>query len=153
MAIICITPICPGTILAPYSLNCPRLISEMMPISDARERNINTNRARLQHIFMSKYFADYEHVLLLDSDVVITQNAIDMLLNAWKPGFVPCANTKGGPTDHVVASCALIGRKDYSEIDYLTNPNLCQCRKLKNPFYVDGAVGYEFKNRKIYGSF
>ena len=145
MDVIVVTPICPGTILAPYSLGYPRLISEMSPIAAARERSINTNRARLQRMFVSKYFCDYELVLLLDSDVIVTKETVDKLIAAWKPGLVPCANTKGCETDHVVASCALIGRKDYSEIDYLKDPDICQCKKLQNSFYVDGAVGYEVR--------
>ena len=104
-------------------------------------------------MFLSKYFADYELVLLLDSDVVVTRETVDKLAAAWKPGLVPCANTKGTVTDHVVASCALIGRKDYSEVDYLTNPDICQCKKLKNTFYVDGATGYEIKRGRMHGSF
>ena len=107
------------------------------------EVNINMNRARLQRLFVAKHFQDFELVLLLDSDVEVTRETVEMLVNAWKPGTTPCANTKGHVGTHVVASCALVGRMDYAEIDYLARPYECQCKKVPNPFYVEGAIGRE----------
>ena len=141
--VLVVTPIAPGTVLAPYSLGLPRLVSELAPSVRCRELNININRARLQRMFMGDYFPLYEFVLLLDSDVVVTRETVDMLEKAWKPCTTPCANTKGHETDHVVASCALIHRTDYSRIDYLSNIYECQCKKVPSPFYVDGAIGSE----------
>lgn len=143
MAVIAVTPVAPGTVLAPFSLGIPRLVSELAPSVSVRERNININRARLQKMFMREQFGKYEFVLLLDSDVVVDPEVLDKLMAAWKPGTTPCANTKGAETDHVVASCALIHRNDYADIDYLDKPGECQCLKVPNPFYVDGAVGRE----------
>lgn len=141
--ILVLTPTAPGTILAPYSLGLPRLVSELAPSVKIRERNININRARLQQIFVARYFTKYEYVLLLDSDVVVSRETVDMLLKAWKLGTTPCALTKGLCEGHVVCACSLVHRADYEKVDYLSDLSQCQCMKLPNPFYVDGAIGYE----------
>lgn len=141
--VIIVTPIAPGSVLAPCDLGAPRLVSELTPSVTSREANINMNRARLQRMFMTRHFPKYEFVLLLDSDVVVSKETVEKLMKAWKPGTTPCANTKGHEGGHVVASCALIGRQDYAEIDYMTKPYECQCRKVPNPFYVEGAAGAE----------
>lgn len=144
MNILAVTPIRPGTIIAPCNLGkIPRLISELVPVHGAREVNININRARLQKMFVEKYFGLYDFVLLLDSDVAVDFQTVQLLVDAWKPGTVPCTNTKGIQTDHVVASCALISRADYRNVDYVTNPYTCQCMKLPNTFYVKGALAKE----------
>ena len=141
--ILVLTPIAPGTVLAPYSLGLPRLVSEVAPSVKVRERNINLNRARLQEMFLSRYFTRYEYVLLLDSDVVVSRETVDMLLKAWTPETTPCAITKGLCEGHVVCACSLVHRNDYEKVDYLSELSQCQCMKLPNPFYVDGAVGFE----------
>lgn len=143
MAVIALTPIAPGTILAPCELGLPRLVSELAPSVQGRERNINMNRARLQELFMRKYFPKYEFVLLLDSDVVVTRAVFDKLLAAWAPGTTPCAITKGDTEGHVVCACALIHRADYAKVDYLSDMLQCQCMKLPSPFYVEGAIAEE----------
>ena len=141
--ILVLTPVAPGTVLAPYALGLPRLVSELAPSVKVRERNININRARLQSIFVTKYFPKYEYVLLLDSDVVVSREAVNLLLKAWTPDTTPCACTKEGNGGHVVCSCALVHRTDYEKVDYLSEMMQCQCMKLPHPFYVDGAKGYE----------
>jgi hypothetical protein len=141
--IIILTPVAPGTIIAPCSLPYPRLISELAPSVALRECNININRARLQRMFMTQHYNKYDFVLLMDSDVVVPPNAGDELLSKWKPGTTPCINTKGNTIDHVVTSCALVARTDYARVNYLEKLNECQCLKLPNPFYLDGIVGYE----------
>lgn len=138
-----LTPIAPGTILAPCELGLPRLVSELAPSVQGRERNINLNRARLQELFMRKYFPRYEFVLLLDSDVVVTRAVFDKLVAAWAPGTTPCAITKGDTKGHVVCACALIHRADYAKVDYLSDMLQCQCMKLPSPFYVEGAIAEE----------
>lgn len=143
MKLMILTPTTPGAVMAPCALPYPRMVSEQAPSVISREVNINMNRARLQRMFVAKHFQDFEFVLLLDSDVEVTRETVEMLVKAWKPGTTPCANTKGGLGSHVVASCALLGRKDYSEIDYMSNPYECQCKKVPNPFYVEGAFGEE----------
>lgn len=143
MEVMVLTPTTPGAVLAPYTLGFPRMVSEQAPSVTCREVNINMNRARLQRLFVAKHFQDFELVLLLDSDVEVTRETVEMLVKAWKPGTTPCANTKGHVGTHVVASCALVGRRDYAEIDYLARPYECQCKKVPNPFYVEGAIGRE----------
>ena len=96
-------------------------------------------------MYISRYFSQYEFVLLMDSDVVVEKDAVDRLIAEWHPGVTPCINTKGCISDHVVTSCALVGRSDYGKVDYLTNLYECQCLKLPNPFYVEGLSGYEVK--------
>lgn len=144
-SVVILTPVTPGTVMAPCALGFPRIVSEQAASVACREVNINMNRARLQDMFITGYFKDYEFVLLLDSDVEVSRDTVDMLVKAWKPGTTPCANTKGHVGAHVVASCALIHRKDYMAIDYMEKPYECQCKKVPNPFYVEGAVGRENK--------
>lgn len=143
MNVLVLTPITPGVIIAPYTIGLPRMVSELAPSVSCREVNINMNRARLQRMFLTKHFNEFELLLLLDSDVEVSRDTVDMLVKAWKPGYTPCARTKNVEGSHVVASCALIGRKDYIDIDYMSNPYECQCKKVPNPFYVDGATGVE----------
>ena len=144
MKILCLTPVAPSTVLAPYSLGLPRLISELAPIRAAgREANINMNRARLQSLFIkANHLHEYSHVLLMDSDVVIDVDALEALKAAWKTETTPCIRTKQGDS-HVVTSCALVGVSDYLKINYLDNINQCQCWKLPKPFYVEGFKGEE----------
>lgn len=143
--IIILTPVAPNTIVAPCALPYPRLFSEMVPALTIREANININRARLQRMYLMEHFTEYQYILLMDSDVVTDKESIDKLVAAWKPGTVPCINTKGFDTDHIVTSCALISPNDYEKVNYTEKLNQCQCRKLPNPFYVDGTVGHEIK--------
>ncbi len=143
MAVIALTPIAPGTVLAPFTLGVPRLVSELAPSVKVREANINLNRARLQEMFVRRLFPKYEFVLLLDSDVIVGRGVLDKLMVAWKPGTTPCAITKGDTEGHVVCACALIHRTDYEKVDYLSDLYRCQCTKLPNPFYVPDAIGEE----------
>ncbi len=143
MAVIALTPIAPGTVLAPFTLGIPRLVSELPPSVKVREANINLNRARLQEMFVRRLFPKYEFALLLDSDVVIGTDALDKLMAAWMPGKTPCAVTKGSMEGHVVCACSLIHRTDYEKVDYLSDLFRCQCTKLPGPFYVPDAIGEE----------
>lgn len=141
--IIAATPIPPGGILAPYTLGLPRVVSEVAPsFHTTREREININRHRLQGFVLS-HRREYDFVLLLDADVVVGPEILEKLMAAWKPGTTPCINTKGMPTGHVIASCALISMEDYSNIDYLKDAQLCQCTKVPNPFYIEGIEAKE----------
>lgn len=143
MKILCLTPIAPGSVLAPYSLGLPRLVSELAPIRAGREANINMNRAKLQSLFIKvNHLHEYSHVLLMDSDVVISTEALEALKSAWKQETTPCIRTKNGD-GHVVTSCALVGVSDYLKVNYLDNINQCQCHKLPKPFYVEGFKGEE----------
>lgn len=141
--VLAITPVLKGTIVAPLGIDMPRLISEFDTVSRVREENINVNRARLQDIFLRRYFGKYEFVLLVDSDVSIKPGSLEALMSAWRPGTAPCINTKGFEGPHVVTACALVHRLDYKDVKYLDKPGECQCLKLPNPFYVDGVEGTE----------
>ena len=141
--IMVITPCVSGTVLAPYTLGLPRLVAGTEVPVKVRERRINVSRAICQEIFLKRYFQKYEFVLLMDSDVVVSRETVEKLLNAWKSGTTPCALTKGLCAGHVVCSCALVHRTDYEKVNYFSDMETCQCMKLPSPFYVDGAVGYE----------
>ena len=148
MNIVILTPIPSNVVVPPLKLNHPRVFSSVSPFHVCREVNINASRARLQEYFRKNLYRDYEFVLLMDSDVEIGQAALDVLLKAWRNGTTPCVNTKGvspKETGHVVASCALLSREDYMEVDFMRNPYECQCLKLPNPFYVEGVAGTEIK--------
>lgn len=140
-----LTPIAPKTIIAPAPLAYPRLISELAPSVSIRDENININWARLQHIFMRDYYTDFDFLLLLDSDVVITNDDVEKLGAAWKMHTTPCVNTKGGETTHIITSCALMHKCDFETINYLVDMDMCPCSKMPNPFYVEGTTGYEIK--------
>lgn len=145
MKILAVTPIKPGTILAPYSLSIERMVSEIAPCNRIREIDININRARLQSFVRNIYArAGITHILLLDSDVIATEDILEKLKAAWKPGTTACAKTQGD-TSHVLASFALIHVDDYLNIDYLSKINQCQCLKVPNPFYVDDAETTEIR--------
>ena len=142
-SIIAATPVPPGGILAPFTLGIPRVVSELAPSFHAtREHEININRHRLQGFVLNRR-RDYEFVLLLDADVIVSRDALGKLVDAWKPGTTPCVNTKGVKTGHVIASCALISMEDYANIDYLEHAELCQCLKVPKPFYIDYEGGRE----------
>lgn len=138
-----LTPISKGAVLAPCSVPLPRLVSEMESYGTTREERININRARLQEIFRRTAWDTCSHVLLLDSDVVLTEKVYSLLEDAWKPGTTACAITKWTTEGHVVAACALLDKYEYDRIDYLADIRRCQCTKVPNPFYVDGAVTEE----------
>lgn len=141
--IIAATPIPPGGILAPFTLGIPRVVSELAPTCHTtRERDINVNRFILQGKVL-QHRREYDFVLLLDADVVVGAGAVEKLMAAWKPGTTPCINTKGMPTGHVIASCALISMDDYANIDYLKDAELCQCLKVPHPFYIEYEWGIE----------
>lgn len=142
--ILVVTPVKPGTILAPYTLGLPRIVSEMAPVNANREVSININRAKLQYtVRNSRACSDYTHVLLLDSDVVVSAECIEKLCTAWKDGSTACALTKEKKGGHVISSCGLLSMEDYLSIDYFDKMAECQCTKVPSPFYVEGAVGSE----------
>lgn len=141
--IIVLTPIASGELLQPFPCY-PRIVSEMKPLHNSREVNINVNRSRLQRLFTaSPYFYDCKWVILADSDVVISAPTVQMLVDNATEGKTACANTKGTTVGHVVTSCCILSVRDYLKVDYLTEPRNCQCKKLPNPFYIQGAYAYE----------
>ena len=141
--IIVLTPIASGELLQPFPCY-PRIVSEMKPVHNSREVNINVNRSRLQHLFTaSRYFYDCKWVILADSDVVITEPTLQMLVDNATDGKTACVNTKCTTVGHVVTSCCILSVRDYLKVDYLTEPRNCQCKKLPEPFYIQGACAYE----------
>ena len=143
--VIVITPALNGTLFAPYELGFPRLVCGIEAGWLPREFRINLSRDLCQRKYMSHYMRDYEWVLLMDSDVVINNECFEKLRANAATGKTACADTKPGEKSHVVCACALVHRTDYIKVDYLDKPTECQCMKLPNPFYVEGAVGYERK--------
>ena len=142
--ILALTPIASGRLLAPYTLGLPRVVSELAPLPGVlREVNININRARLQGFFRRLYWDKFDYVLLLDSDVIVGEEIVERLLGSWKIGSAPCVRTKEKEGGHVVAACCLLHKLDYDKISYMEKPNICQCRKIPNTFYVDGVRGCE----------
>lgn len=115
----------------------------MGPVAMEREINININRARLQSIYRNKLYSKYKFVYLIDSDVVVTKEALEQLADAWKQGSTPCILTKPTASGHTVCSCCFMCGADYLKVDYMNNPRQCQCMKLPNPFYVEGLKGSE----------
>lgn len=140
---IILTPVAPGTIIPPCDLGIPRVYSEMGPVAMEREVNINVNRARLQSIYRNKLYSKYKFVYLIDSDVVVTKEALEQLADAWKQGTTPCILTKPTASGHTVCSCCFMCGADYLKVDYMHNPRQCQCMKLPHPFYVEGLKGSE----------
>ena len=142
---IVITPALNGTLLAPYELGLPRLVCGIEAGWLPREFRINLSRDLCQRKYMSHYMRDYEWILLMDSDVVIDVDCFAKLKAQAGIGKTACADTKEGKKSHVICACALVHRTDYIKVDYLSKPTECQCCKLPNPFYVEGAFGYERK--------
>lgn len=147
-----ITPLISGTLIAPCSLPFPRLVAGQDYSIPVREHRINLNRAQCREIYLRRYFHQYEFVLLMDSDVVVPEEAVYHLLDEWKAGTVPCIDTKCtgkvDPDHGVVTSCALIHRADYEKVDYLGNLDKCQCRilgSLFHTFYVKDCSGFEIR--------
>ena len=112
-------------------------VHAMAPIcsADVREISININRNQLRgnigHI-------DEEFVLLLDSDVVMTdpssvESMVDYLTGNPDIGCV-AIDTKGGNCDptHVITACAVIRTKDYIRVNYLSSATQCQCMLISN---------------------
>lgn len=143
---IILTPVYPGAIIPPSDMGFPRVFSELAPIAVQREVNINANRSRLQELYRTRFAMKYKYVFLVDSDVVASHGQLARLAEAWEPGKTPCLRTKVGETAHVVGACCFMHGADYLKINYLEAPRVCQCRKLPNPFYIEGQAS-ELKYR------
>lgn len=141
---IILTPVATGTVVPPCDLGYPRVFSEMVPVAAHRETNINTNRARLQHIYRSRLAQDYPLVFLIDSDVVVSKSDLDALIENWKgAGTTACIDTKESHGAHICCACCLLSGEDYLQVKYFDNVTACQCTKLPGPYYVDGLKGKE----------
>lgn len=150
MNAIILTPIAKGAIIPSGDFGFPRVFSELEPISPIREVNINANRSKLQDIYRRTYSIEFPFVFLIDSDVVVTKPQLEKLVENYRTGTTPCIRTKPTETSHVIGACCYLNGKDYININYLEHPDLCQCKKLPNPFYIDGVHATEIRyNREL----
>lgn len=120
-----------------------------------RECNINKNRDNIQKLYIEKGLKS-KHVLLLDSDVLVSEENLNQLITAYD-GINPlCIDTKGRMNSikhwnkniteeeliekmsehHVICACCLMPTEDWLKINYIENPNQCQCLKIKGAKYA-----------------
>lgn len=126
--------------------------SEDEIISATREISINFNRHKIQSIIRR---LPCEYVLLLDSDVLMLSNNIverfieelekDSELNA-----ISVETQKNSL--HTMASCAMMRWQNYDSINFLYNPEKCQCLKiaeLGKIKYLESANACELRDYLI----
>lgn len=141
---IILTPIKTGVSIPHGDLGFDRVFSELQFISDSRQQNINMNSVKLQRLYKTLYSLKYKYVFLIDSDVVVTKEDLIKLSEGWNgEGTTACIDTKHRNDGHIYCACAFLLGEDYLKVDYLANGNTCQCRKLPNPYFVEGLRGYE----------
>ena len=114
------------------------------------EINVNHNRYQLQQ--KCKHLSDrYDLVLLMDSDVVVTNESLNALMKQFN-GDPLCIPTKETiDYSHICCACCLMKFDDWQQIDYInTYVDECQCTKIRRLFpnvrYCDGVVGHEHKS-------
>ena len=119
-----------------------------------REININHTRHLLQQS-LKDCGADF--VLLMDSDVVVTESDLEALLEACDGETPLCIDTKPDFWDrehHVCCACCLMRFDDWQKIDYVgTYVDECQCSKIRRMFfqnvhYLEGVRGMESDNEE-----
>lgn len=112
-----------------------------------REININYNRHELQKSLKDR--KDIDLVLLMDSDVIASDEQLKALLDAFK-GDPLALKTKQYPTgSHICCACCLMKFEDYLKIDYInTYVDVCQCLKIASLFNVSYLEGYQAKEFK-----
>ena len=137
----------PLTILRPEVLkpisNYPILISDRpadFPYSKTRSSNFN--RSLSQQLLRYNDTIKSEYIFMLDSDCVIPENSIEVLLKEIKPHETLCIRTKD-KFSHVICSACLISTEDYLNVDFNTMD--CHCKHMPNPRYIEGVSGYELK--------
>lgn len=117
-----------------------------------REININYNRHETQQLVKEQY-SDAELVLLMDSDVIATDEQLNALLSSFK-GIPLALRTKDFDTKrHICCACCLLKMEDYLKIDYINEyVDDCQCSKIMRLFdvkYLDGYQAHEYQDRPI----
>lgn len=138
----------PITVLRPEVLkpicNYPILINDRAPdFIHERTKSININRMITQQLIkqnLNNMYSDY--IFMLDSDCVIPENSIEIMLNEIKPHETLCIKTKEN-AGHIICSACLIAMEDYLKVDFNTSD--CHCRHMPNPRYINNLVGYEIK--------
>lgn len=138
----------PTTILKPEVLkpiiNYPIWVNDRAPDFPRNKTiSVNINRAITQQLIKNNlYLITYDYIFMLDSDCVIPENAIEIMLNEIKPNETLCIRTKAD-YNHVICSACLLSLKDYLSVNFNTED--CHCRHMPNPRYIDGLIGYELK--------
>lgn len=117
-----------------------------------REININHNRHELQQKIKTR--TDVDLVLLMDSDVIVSEEALTALVENFK-GTPLCINTKNPSAKHIYCACCLLSFDDYVKIDYInTYIDSCQCTKIQNQIgnvkFLEGYAGYETGKKESY---
>ena len=115
-----------------------------------REININYNRHETQKL-VQEHYSDADLVLLMDSDVMATDEQLNALLSAFK-GTPLALRTKDFDTKrHICCACCLLKMEDYLKIDYINEyVDDCQCSKIMRLFdvkYLDGYQAHEYQDR------
>ena len=115
-----------------------------------REININYNRHETQQLVKEQY-ADADLVLLMDSDVIATDEQLNALLSSFK-GIPLALRTKDFDTKrHICCACCLLKMEDYLKIDYINEyVDDCQCSKIMRLFdvkYLDRYQAHEYQER------
>lgn len=141
--VLIITPMMTGELLA-RGYKYPRLVlTERRDYPFCREVCINETRAELQRLVIDKYSKSFDIVVLMDSDVVVDDAALDTLIAAVKHEHTACIDTKNEPWPHVCCACCAVSMGDYLALDYMDKPKECQCLKMRSPWYVPGVKGSE----------
>ena len=117
-----------------------------------REININHNRSELQEEVRNSDLNDIDLVLLMDSDVVATNEQLQALVEAYN-GKPIALKTKDFDTgNHICCACCLLSLEDYLSIDYVSEYiDMCQCWKIMHKFgvtYLEGQQAYEVTDRE-----
>lgn len=110
-----------------------------------RECSINRSRNELQRLAST---IDTELVLLMDSDVVLTDPTTVSKMVAQLGDRKTCVavQTKDKLDGHVVTACAVMRKCDYDRIDFTSSPQMCQCQLIAitcGSEYLEGLKAYE----------
>ena len=123
------------------------LISPCTPVHNekVRECSINRSRNELQRLAST---IDTELVLLMDSDVVLTDPTTisKMVTQLGTRNICVAVQTKDKLDAHVVTACAVIRKSDYDRIDFTSSPQICQCQFIAitcGSEYIHGIEAYE----------
>jgi hypothetical protein len=114
--------------LAMQDVEVDLLISPCNTVHNERVRECSINRSRneLQRIAST---IDTELVLLMDSDVVLTDSSTvsKMVEQLGTRNTCVAVQTKDKLDNHVVTACAVVHKSDYDRIDFSSTPSICQC--------------------------
>lgn len=145
--VLIVTPVGGVACIPAVSLSYPRLVVSIEPFSPFRDICINATLSRAQQEFRKLPRGMFDFVVVMDSDVVVTDKDVEALIEAVESkGGAPCADTKNNSDgSHVFTSCVAMKAEDWLKIDYMKNPYSCPCSKVPSPYYLGGVCGYEQK--------